>query len=108
MCANRATTVQQTLRFGHFPLRRGSADPSSTPVFELKMRFCNVLQQRRSICPFSKIPLFTDAADFAAASRPAADRHHRQEIEADFRRGEDLAQKLRPLFPSKLQKKLRG
>lgn len=33
---------------------------------------------------------------------------HRQEIEADFKRDEELAEKLRPLFPSKLQEKLRG
>jgi hypothetical protein len=30
--------------------------PSATPVFELKTRFCNVLQQRRSISRFSKNP----------------------------------------------------
>ena len=33
---------------------------------------------------------------------------HRQEIEADFKRDEELAEKLRPLFPSKLQEKLSG
>jgi uncharacterized protein (DUF433 family) len=33
---------------------------------------------------------------------------HRQEIEADFKRDEELAESLRPRFPSKLQEKLRG
>lgn len=33
---------------------------------------------------------------------------HRHEIEADFTRDEELAEKLRPLFPSKLQEKLGG
>jgi hypothetical protein len=33
---------------------------------------------------------------------------HRKEIEADFKRDEELAEKLRPQFPSKLQEKLRG
>src|SRR5437588_8200075 len=33
---------------------------------------------------------------------------HRSEIEADLKRDEELAEKLRPLFPSKLQEKLRG
>lgn len=33
---------------------------------------------------------------------------HRDEIEADFKQEEELAEKLRPLFPSKLQEKLRG
>src|SRR5690348_803417 len=33
---------------------------------------------------------------------------HRQEIESDFKRDEELAEKLRPLFPSKLQEKLRA
>jgi uncharacterized protein (DUF433 family) len=33
---------------------------------------------------------------------------HRLEIEADFNRDEEQAEKLRPLFPSKLQEKLRG
>jgi uncharacterized protein (DUF433 family) len=33
---------------------------------------------------------------------------HRAEIEADFRHDQELAEKLRPLFPSKLQEKLRG
>lgn len=33
---------------------------------------------------------------------------HRQEIEADFKHDQELAEKLRPRFPSKLQEKLRG
>ena len=33
---------------------------------------------------------------------------NREEIEADFQRDHELAEKLRPLFPSKLQEKLRG
>jgi uncharacterized protein (DUF433 family) len=33
---------------------------------------------------------------------------NRAEIEEDFRRDQELAEKLRPLFPSKLQEKLRG
>jgi len=33
---------------------------------------------------------------------------NRAEIEADFQGGQGLAEKLRPLFPSKLQEKLRG
>ena len=33
---------------------------------------------------------------------------HRLEIEADFKRDQDLAEKLRAQFPSKLQEKLRG
>lgn len=33
---------------------------------------------------------------------------NRDEIEADFRHDNELAEKLRPQFPSKLQEKLRG
>jgi uncharacterized protein (DUF433 family) len=33
---------------------------------------------------------------------------HREEIEADFRKDEELAQALKAQFPSKLQEKLRG
>jgi uncharacterized protein (DUF433 family) len=33
---------------------------------------------------------------------------HREEIEADFRREREVAESLRPRFPSKLQEKLRG
>lgn len=33
---------------------------------------------------------------------------HREEIQADLKRDEELAEKLRPLFPSKLREKLRG
>jgi len=33
---------------------------------------------------------------------------HRQEIEGDFKHDQELAEKLRPQFPSKLQEKLRG
>lgn len=67
-----------------------------------------IQHQMRGLCPEEIVfqyPSITLAQVHAAL---AYYYDNREEIEGDVRRDHELAEKLRPLFPSKLQEKLRG
>jgi uncharacterized protein (DUF433 family) len=67
-----------------------------------------VWHEMRGYCPDEIVLMFPGItlADVHAALAYYFD--NREEIEADFRRNEELAQALKAQFPSRLQEKLRG
>jgi uncharacterized protein (DUF433 family) len=66
------------------------------------------LHEMRAMCPDEIVYQYPSItlADVHAALAYYFD--NREEIQADFKRDEELAESLRHLFPSKLQEKLRG
>ena len=69
---------------------------------------CVLWHETRGYSPDEIVEIFPGItlADVHAALAYYFD--HRQEIEADFKHDQELAESLRPHFPSKLQEKLRG
>ncbi|HZL37902.1 MAG TPA: DUF433 domain-containing protein [Tepidisphaeraceae bacterium] len=67
-----------------------------------------VWHEMRGYCPDEIVDMFPGITLGNVHAALAYYFDHREEIEADFKRDEELAEKLRPLFPSRLQGKLGG